>query len=116
VLRTLITKSPSGIRIKVWPEGVTAGEIAAFRGDARPHPAAQVPFLLKGGNRVVLLNENLANRLKVAVEGVATKCNTAAGWLSKAPEIFRTPRPRLPEKENGKNGGADAAAANNKNR
>jgi len=58
-----ILKTKAGPLIEIFPEDLTAGEIAGLRGVYRRHPAGKISFSLKGDPLVNLINSKLASHL-----------------------------------------------------
>lgn len=58
-----ILKTKAGPMIEIFPEDLTAGEIAELRGVYRHHPAGKISFSLKGDPVANLINSKLASHL-----------------------------------------------------
>jgi hypothetical protein len=58
-----ILKTKAGPMLEIFPEDLTAGEIAELRGVYRRHPAGSISFSLRGDPVVNLINSKLASHL-----------------------------------------------------
>ncbi|MDD5262939.1 MAG: hypothetical protein PHD76_13930 [Methylacidiphilales bacterium] len=58
-----ILKTREGPYLEIFPEGLTAGEIAKLRGYYRAHRAGKIAFRVKGNPLVNLINSKLASYL-----------------------------------------------------
>lgn len=57
----LITRT--GPFLEIFPQGLTAGEIARLRNRSKSHPAGQIAFRIQGNPLVNLINSKLASHL-----------------------------------------------------
>jgi len=58
-----ILQTTKGPYIEIFPEGMTAGDVAHLRGRYRPDPAEHIAFCLSGDPLVNLINSKIASHL-----------------------------------------------------
>lgn len=58
-----ILRSREGPFLEIFPQGLTAGDVARLRGKFKYHPAAQVPMKARGHTLINLINTKLASHL-----------------------------------------------------